>query len=523
MTENIASTAMTKDENKNPLSRLQEEFDSLSILQEEVAESRLQVLIDRQSLTSSTKRLRRHRDLTSNAAARLMDAFRTHFIGSEQAIPDYLTLAYSEVEKHQNDLIDAEDTHAEIVQALELSEWTLTEKEEDLYQRDLRQILQEVNAIVSDQALGMVKQEESSRTRTNFPPSTGIRYQVDMLELRRLTRKIHNVSRNHANADDFGLEMVKEDVYDIEESYVDLAAEQESEQILEQIIDYKVMVQQSKASLQSSDCTGIVRLKAVSEPDLGTPAFVGSPLGQRRHSDGGPRYTGIVAPDVVPVGEWLLNCLMENAAEKMHYMALLQRKISSLDRLNFDDWEERVIRSWDSDLHSYDMMLFPKESFISSAASDCPKIPEWSNSMPRRRCSSDPGHADRQTPLMPSDRRSCEEPFSASNGLLSVRRSPKIASMVDRKPFWGRNGLATDKMPLYLSIVSTNVSFPELGITAPQNQDIPEIIPISSPMQLCVTHHILPRRDSAQNSDNGHQKRLAPQNLLHATPRYRGA
>jgi hypothetical protein len=123
------------------LQHIRTSLERLAEQQEEVAATREQVLIDREKANSFTKRVREQRRLTGSAEAWLMDTFRKYYNEMEIRLPKSLVGAYSAVEEARNNLTSKEDDHVRIMQKLGVSEWNLTDVENDLYQYSLQQIL----------------------------------------------------------------------------------------------------------------------------------------------------------------------------------------------------------------------------------------------------------------------------------------------------------------------------------------------------------------------------------------------
>ncbi|KAH7409817.1 hypothetical protein DE146DRAFT_628388 [Phaeosphaeria sp. MPI-PUGE-AT-0046c] len=127
---------------RSVFSKLEARLRDVSNHQDELSETRQQVLIDRQRVASSARQIQNRRHDTAGKEARLMDILRKYFTELGKNTPEDLVSAYSEVEESRNELVAAEDIHNDKEQQLELSEVALTDQEADLYQLKLPQLLQ---------------------------------------------------------------------------------------------------------------------------------------------------------------------------------------------------------------------------------------------------------------------------------------------------------------------------------------------------------------------------------------------
>ncbi|KAL5114356.1 hypothetical protein ACEQ8H_007746 [Pleosporales sp. CAS-2024a] len=140
---------------------LEEALQNLSTQQAELVEAKEEIIIQRQRSASSALRVRKQREQVRDAEARFMDLIRTFHVDPENTVPGDLTKTYLRLEKLRNDLVEAEDDYTELTHALELAEWELLEKEEDLYQRDIQQLLHEQEPeIVKDTKTPVVPEEK---------------------------------------------------------------------------------------------------------------------------------------------------------------------------------------------------------------------------------------------------------------------------------------------------------------------------------------------------------------------------
>lgn len=118
------------------LSRLEK----ASRIQEQLAESRENLLVQRQNLRSIGNSVRLQRDKSGDAEAAFMKALQTWYYSREETIPPAIDDAFQKVESAHNDLGPLEDRYFQAERSLSGSEWTFMDKENDVYRFELSDI-----------------------------------------------------------------------------------------------------------------------------------------------------------------------------------------------------------------------------------------------------------------------------------------------------------------------------------------------------------------------------------------------
>jgi rubrerythrin len=319
----------------------------------DLVEDREEVLIDRQRIASSAFNIRKLRDLVKDAEVRLMNVFRrTAYNNLEKDLSDQVAVTYAEVEKLRDDLVDAEDKHAELVQNLELSEWALTKKEEDLYQRDIpRLIYPEDSASTGTNSQVMVQEENLEATTTFSSPD--MQHHIALENYRHAVRQFRELSR----ADDDQTKEHSQTSSNFETSYIGQSTKSGTgwgaSEVLDNMVHCEIDVIQTRKEL-TRKTLGSFDIQTHSEPSL-TAYFQ-----LERHSGKTFRNTqsevaGYCANDALPsssrVNEWLLDCLQRNVNHKLHFVTMLQEILPLMDGcfLEYEQWEERIMRYWTFD------------------------------------------------------------------------------------------------------------------------------------------------------------------------------
>jgi hypothetical protein len=342
----VHSTDSVNDGDEFRSSRLCARLRSLTGAQVELAETRQQVLIDRQRFNSSAKQIRDHREKTGHLEAKLMDSFREHYTQIGAHLPRHLYLAYMDTEDSRNKLVAAEDSHTEMAQELELSELNLTEEEEDLYQRDIEQLLSD-----------MAENSISRTTRTiaskkprmdSIQPSNHVSYQVDLKAYHGLLRQFKLLRSGNLAM----IQQISRSAMDCTRGEIDHAQfsafARSCDDTIDRLIASEVKMQRSKARLASAESTALQQLRARSEPSSsGRFHHERSALFQRAESDRAGHTSTVIVPHMTRVEEWLLECLQKDSNNKMYYVLVLQAELgNSTGSLDFGDWAHSIIESW---------------------------------------------------------------------------------------------------------------------------------------------------------------------------------
>jgi hypothetical protein len=172
-----ASSAVPKAEHVSTASRLGKSLlirvQDLAGQQEELRQIREQVLVNRENLSSASKRVRHQREILGLAEAKLMDAFRERHNSVANSDSSDPIIAYTAVEDARNKLVDLEDDLLHVQDALGAAEWELMDMETDLYQYDLQQLAG------GDMGLEILDATEK-KTPDPIPPSVSIRPSISV-------------------------------------------------------------------------------------------------------------------------------------------------------------------------------------------------------------------------------------------------------------------------------------------------------------------------------------------------------
>jgi hypothetical protein len=111
------------------VNHLRSGIEGLTGQQEELEETREEVLIRRETLRELRQALREQRARTANAEVVLMNGFRQHYNHGGDQIPADLVTAYASVDEERNQLGTMEDEYLQAEEDQAALEWTLTELE----------------------------------------------------------------------------------------------------------------------------------------------------------------------------------------------------------------------------------------------------------------------------------------------------------------------------------------------------------------------------------------------------------
>ncbi|KAL1596225.1 hypothetical protein SLS59_007924 [Nothophoma quercina] len=176
------------------LSRIQAKVESLSGQQEQLAESRGEILISREDFIQKSKYVREQRDQTANAEVKFMNVLRKHYNSLNTPFPIELDAAYLVVDDERNKLGSLEVEHMDTADELGAQEWAFMEQENDLYQFELRQLFDD------DTDLDEHPQQIVSSQRTDpIAPSVSVQYQVATVEHSRLVDRFRAMRRSIAD------------------------------------------------------------------------------------------------------------------------------------------------------------------------------------------------------------------------------------------------------------------------------------------------------------------------------------
>ena len=356
-------------------SQLRTRLRRFSVLQGELAENRQQVLIDRQRLVSAAKRSQKQRNTAKNGEARLMDTFRKYYIGIGNSIPEDLTLAYTKVEEYRNALVAAEIDLAENEQELELAEWKLTEQEEDLYQRDIEELLSDSTLDILDDST-QVSAPAHDLSKNTIEPSPGIQYQVDVQAYRQLKKQFNGLRKGNMAMIDHASNSAKEDAAILQAHVGTADFEQLFSDTLGQMIRSETKLQRSKAQLAHQQHIHIVKYQARSEPSrLNFTRHSSVGISRQAQSEEVLQHPRMSKSHMSYVDEWLLNCLEMNAVNRLCYMAIVQGVVVVQGQPS-NHWEESALQFWLSDMSPAMTIWDLEASVVDRPGSDPWAVPE---------------------------------------------------------------------------------------------------------------------------------------------------
>ncbi|KAF3053011.1 hypothetical protein E8E11_010780 [Didymella keratinophila] len=331
------------------VNHLRSGIEGLTGQQEELEETREEVLIGRETLRKLRQALREQRARTANAEIALMNGFRQHYNHGGDQIPADLVTAYASVDEERNKLGTMEDVYLEAEEDQAALEWTLTELETNLYQSGLRQLLDD--SIPDDYAIATPEEEfVAPKPRASIPPSTVIQYQVATQELEQLVDRFQTLRQHISNRiiseTDLGVpdaDLLDLDTNEFVQSFLDL---------LDRISQSQVKVQHLKSELIHRGTEMTVVDRRFSEP---VPRIPGENIYSdltRTLSDGSTAHLEDGTFVAHHIRDWLLNCLRENAVQRVQYLGILHQTLSFMEAMlpDLTHWEMLARKHWALDL-----------------------------------------------------------------------------------------------------------------------------------------------------------------------------
>ncbi|CAI6340918.1 unnamed protein product [Periconia digitata] len=132
--------------NQSLLSKIQRRLDEASLVQEELAGSRENLLIQREKIRSASNRLSDHRKKTGDVEAQFMNIVRQFYLERREEFPPILHDAYNNVEAARDRLGVMDEEYLQAERTLSGLEWTFMEKENDVYQFELHELFSKLAA-----------------------------------------------------------------------------------------------------------------------------------------------------------------------------------------------------------------------------------------------------------------------------------------------------------------------------------------------------------------------------------------
>lgn len=334
-------------------SHVRNSLENLSVQQTELADDRQQLLVDRQRIISSVRSVRTRREHVQDAEVQLINVFRKLYTSQDRSLQDDLVSAYSELEKKRDDLIGEEDRYTDIIHELELSEWALMEKEEDLYQRDIQHLLWGKSSDVPQEAAEVVAQSDELST-CSLSTSPEAMYQMALVDHRSTLRQLYDLTKRYIHEIDIKDLMLRMDGERSPGGYlgqkglakkvmalIDLMAESELKLVGSKAeISAQIEAYDTKAYTESSTLEGQLQHKGLHR--------------QQRSSEISLQNADTSRLLESSVNEWILRCLMANINHKLQFMAILTDEMrlpgqTSTERKYFD---QTVTQDRSFDLYS---------------------------------------------------------------------------------------------------------------------------------------------------------------------------
>jgi hypothetical protein len=353
--------------------------------QEELRQIREQVLVNRENLSSASKRVRHQRETLGLAEAKLMDAFRERHNSVANSDSSDPNIAYAAVEDARNKLVDLEDDLLHIQDALGAAEWELMDMETDLYQYDLQQL---AGGDMGQDTLDATKKKTPDPlppsvsirpsisvapsstsppcTRTLVPttipfptttthsftkipsptvidPSIRVQYQVVVTHHEQLLRRFDELRTSY---NDMGQQLasVAGIATDITES---------SGILIWNIIESEIKARSLKAKLVLEE--GPIISQCYTKSDTGSIPEADIHLSATKRSaisDSAIRHVSDHVPDKHFVGTWLLDCLRNSGMEKACFKSILDNElhIPNVTTLDINRLEGYIQLIWPSNM-----------------------------------------------------------------------------------------------------------------------------------------------------------------------------
>jgi len=338
--------------------RLEARLEDIAGQQDNLAQTREQVLVGRERNEGARTEVHRQRILASKAEASLMDAFREHHNRLGTLLPQGLTSAYDAVDNARSKLVDLEDDYIRAQESLVALEWTLMDMESDLYQFHLQQLLAEEDT-------DMAVQHVAEKIPTPVPPSTiilpslKVQYQVAVAKHDRLVRDFNAFRAGRTDLLDADeAQWPLEDVYELP-----LKASTEDLKIIDNVITpmiyCEVEVKRLKAELPSEEGPMISELRRNSDAgSVDCSRFEPTVIPPRAHSEGVIRHISSHLPNKHNVDYWLLESLKVSTVEQLRYDKILQHELDNVHvTCDSRQLQENAIRLWPSGM--IDVLKWP--------------------------------------------------------------------------------------------------------------------------------------------------------------------
>lgn len=331
------------------INRIEARLGDLASQQEEVAESREQLLVGRGQLARSRMRVQEQRDRTGNAEVSLMNILRQHYNDLGSAFPPEIDAAYAKVDEERTKLGSLEAEHIELDRTLGAREWTHMDLENNFYQFDVQQILAD-RLVDNIEPTRCLSNRDDSTTANPIPPSAAVQYQVETTEYERLQKWFRDLRKAIARLfESSTLDIDAADLIDIEIT----DAVRSFDHVLTHLIECEVKIQHIKQVRMVTDDCQPIRGRRASEPVMykGSQSIASSSI-SKAVTEGAVSSHIDQVPVIHRIRDWLLDCLKQNALNKMQYLSILQQEMSvgNDEDNDLSEWEILIVQQWPFDM-----------------------------------------------------------------------------------------------------------------------------------------------------------------------------
>jgi hypothetical protein len=318
-------------------------LDRLSEKQEELSEEREALLVKRSELRSLGKRVHAQRRRNADAEALFMTKLREFYNNPGPSFPDSLTSAFEKVQEERDRLGSLETDYLQAEETLGGEEWGFMDRENDLYQYDLQDLLPK-----EDSYLGTTPDRVAEPKPTLPQPETMISSQLATFKgtTTRLDELIteFNALRPHL------LEILT--INSTENSDLTQHGWEESQytghgsQLLDEKIVCEVQVQQLRQDLMNYAIPAVMILfPAEADSSLGQVA-VQSKMEPQALMDGALPDSFHGFPKRERLLEWLLRHLLESLHEQSYFTAVLGGELDAAVLFKYRSLRDQVCRFW---------------------------------------------------------------------------------------------------------------------------------------------------------------------------------
>ncbi|KAH7378756.1 hypothetical protein BKA66DRAFT_442782 [Pyrenochaeta sp. MPI-SDFR-AT-0127] len=335
------------------LPSIMDPLEKITKMQAELNENREQLLIQREAVRASARKVHNQRQRTGDAEACLMNAMREYLNQSGIELPSSITNAYAQLDTARNILGSHEDDYLTLERQLAGTEWSYMEMENDFYQFDLADLLSsdicpEECLFTDTEAIPNLDRSVSSIQSSN--PSIASRdLRLVNQELHTLKEKFNALRQEQSELLEFeDFDHVAFDEVEVEHARSGASRiEAESFDILDRIFNLEVESQRLKLEEMDRKLQLPVCRHVISEPSRVT-----------QHSSSIDRAVTESAVSLLSPSHsmkhtlqaWILDRLKQDVVQKTMYLNVLQD--FEIPPALSESWEERATRYWSVDSSS---------------------------------------------------------------------------------------------------------------------------------------------------------------------------